>query len=324
MAMNRFGLIPLRAVLLALGLMLAGAGTVTAGFKEGVEAYQRGDYAAAIAEWQPLAEASDVRSSTMLGYMYENGQVVKRNYDVAFSYYFSAAENGFAPAQNSLGLMYSEGLGTTTSFELAIDNFRKAASQGFVKAQVNLGNLLLSMERPSPDYDEAVNNLRLAANSGYPQALNSLGKAYLNGKGVDADRSKAIELFGRAGKQGDPTGYYNAALVLENGNKQDQERALTHYIAAATQGSIDAQLKLSSLYSTGRWVPKDIGMALTWMFIAGEPKTQENIGATIYKLATSNIEVSLAVVSSEMFVSASQQRAAACQHNGFADCLPDH
>ena len=80
MAMNRFGLVLLRAVLLALGLMLAGGGA-TAGFKEGVEAYQRGDYDTAIAEWQPLAEAGNLQAQTALGALYLAGVTSPKDYE---------------------------------------------------------------------------------------------------------------------------------------------------------------------------------------------------------------------------------------------------
>ena len=76
MAMNRFGLIPLRAMLLALGLMLAGAGTVTAGFKEGAEAFLAGRYDEAFNEFEPLAKDGNALAQAELALLYLLGRGV--------------------------------------------------------------------------------------------------------------------------------------------------------------------------------------------------------------------------------------------------------
>lgn len=57
-------------------LSLAVAGSAAADFRAGLTAYQRGDYASALREWRPLAEAGDPTAQLYLGLMYENGQGV--------------------------------------------------------------------------------------------------------------------------------------------------------------------------------------------------------------------------------------------------------
>ena len=59
------------ALLLALGAPLAHAG-----FDEGHAAYQRGDYATALKELNPLAHAGDAAAQTAMGVLYRTGHGV--------------------------------------------------------------------------------------------------------------------------------------------------------------------------------------------------------------------------------------------------------
>jgi len=51
-----------------------------AGFEEGLAAYERGDYATALKEWQPLAVAGNADAQYYLGVMYAFGQGVPQDY----------------------------------------------------------------------------------------------------------------------------------------------------------------------------------------------------------------------------------------------------
>ena len=48
-------------------------------YADGVEAYNRGDYATALQEFRPLAEQGDVKAQFNLGFMYDNGKGVPEN-----------------------------------------------------------------------------------------------------------------------------------------------------------------------------------------------------------------------------------------------------
>lgn len=93
-----------RAFYFALSLALLGQ-SLQADFAAGMSAYEKHDYATALKEWRPLAEAGD------------------------------------APTQFNLGLMYLDGAGVPQSSEHAVEWFRRSADQGYTKAQYNLGSL---------------------------------------------------------------------------------------------------------------------------------------------------------------------------------------
>lgn len=110
-----------------------------AGFKEGSDAYDRGDYATAMREWHPLAEQGHVIAQKNLGVIYRQGRGVERNYAEAIKWYRKAADAGNAKAQFSLGLMYHEAQGVSQNYTQAAKWYRKAAEQGVKLAQYNLG-----------------------------------------------------------------------------------------------------------------------------------------------------------------------------------------
>jgi len=100
-------------------------------FSKGLNAAKRGDYAAALKEWRPLAEQGDASAQFNLGLMYAEGQGVPQDHAEAVKWYRRAAEQGHAGAQNNLGGMYAEGKGVLQDHAEAVKWFRRAAEQGF-------------------------------------------------------------------------------------------------------------------------------------------------------------------------------------------------
>jgi hypothetical protein len=170
-----------------------------AGFDEGLAAYNRGDYATALKEWRPLAEAGNAAAQYNLGRMYANGEGVPQNLKEALKWYRKAAEQGDARAQTNLGWMYS-GLytkhpGEPKDYREAAKWFRLAAEQGHAYAQSELGKMYANGKGVPQDYKEAVKWFRLAAEQGNAWAQNDLGEMYANGKGVPQDKVLAYALY---------------------------------------------------------------------------------------------------------------------------------
>ncbi|MEH6405216.1 MAG: tetratricopeptide repeat protein [Sneathiella sp.] len=72
------------------------APTANAGWNEGWDAFEKGNYATTIKEWKPLAEQGDVKAQYNLGAVYENGKGVWQDYKKAHMFYNLAASNGDA------------------------------------------------------------------------------------------------------------------------------------------------------------------------------------------------------------------------------------
>ena len=95
------------------------------------------------AKWLKAAAEGDENAAALndLGYMYEMGLGVNKNYIEAVKYYRKAAAKGYAVAMFNLGEAYSSGTGVVQDKAQAADWYRKAASKGYKPAQDALDKL---------------------------------------------------------------------------------------------------------------------------------------------------------------------------------------
>src|SRR5688572_30046974 len=109
----------------ALLLALAGAPAL-ADVKTGVDAWSRGDYTAAVREWEGLAAAGDPDAMFNLGQAYRLGRGVPTNLQRAEELYAAAAAKGHLQAADTYGLMlFQDG-----RREAALPYVREAARRG--------------------------------------------------------------------------------------------------------------------------------------------------------------------------------------------------
>jgi len=121
---------------LALPLLAASLGApAAASVKDGVEAWQKGDYQSAVAQWRPLAVAGDPDAQFNLGQAYKLGRGVPSDLDQAEAWYRRAAKQGHLQAEDNLGLV----LFTAGRREEAMPFIAQSAARGEPRAQYVLG-----------------------------------------------------------------------------------------------------------------------------------------------------------------------------------------
>lgn len=130
--------------------------------KDGINAWQKADYAAAVSIWLPLADHGD------------------------------------ADAQFNLGQAYRLGRGVPLSLAMAKTWFQKAANSGHLDAQTTLGLLLFQ----NGNQADGLKWLRQAAEKGEPRALLVYGTALYNGDGVTQNRVLGYAYVSQAADQG--------------------------------------------------------------------------------------------------------------------------
>ena len=94
----------MRTFVLFMSLALASPAAAQS-VRAGIDAWQRGDAAKAVAIWRPLADKGDADALYNMGQAYKLGRGVPLNLSRAQSYYQRAAEKGHTEAQASLGLL---------------------------------------------------------------------------------------------------------------------------------------------------------------------------------------------------------------------------
>lgn len=138
--------------------------------KTGVDAWQRGEFAAAVREWRPLADKGDPDAQFNLGQAYRLGRGVAANPGMAQSWFHKAAAKGHQQAQGNLGLMLYEG----GKRREAMPWIRKAADRGDPRAQYVMGIELTNGDLIGKDWPRAYALMTRAASQGLPAAGRSL------------------------------------------------------------------------------------------------------------------------------------------------------
>lgn len=145
----------MRPFLIAVALIIGVVSLAWADFQDGLDAYERGDYATAFREFKALAERGDAEAQQMLGFMHQFGHGVSQDPVEAAKWYQSAAEQGDPIAQSSLGILYANGLGVPQDYTEALKWHRRAAEQGHAIGQLHLGGAYANGLGVAQDYVQA-------------------------------------------------------------------------------------------------------------------------------------------------------------------------
>jgi len=248
-------------------ILLACAAAAGADFQTGLAAYRRGDFAAALREWQPLAEQGDANSQYNLGLLYARGQGVPQSYQQAAAWYEKAAAQNVPAAEYNLGVMYANGQGVPKSASDAEKWFLKAAQQGVRDAETSLATIYSEDSGGSQNYAEAEKWYRKAADQGIASAAFNLGVMYDVGQGVSQDYNQAIQWYRKAADEG--------------------------YAAAMTN--------LGILYYNAQGLKRDLIQAYCWFSRAqrgGDPRAADLISVTAEKMTPSQIRKAQAQIGS--------------------------
>jgi TPR repeat protein len=251
----RDGVIKTAILFCLCGLVLA------ADFRTGLDAYNRGDYAAALKEWQPIAEAGDPHAQYNLGLLYARGLGVAQDYQRAIAWYRLSASQGVAAAQYNLGVIYANGQGVDVNRQEAAKWFLEAAQQGIAMAAIGLGRMYDEGEGAFRNPTEAVKWYRQAAEQGVASAAFNLGVMYDLGQGVPKDYQQAIVWYRKAADAGYAPAMANLGILYYNaqGVKRDLVQSYAWFARAQKRGDPHAGEFLNAV--TNKLKPRDLKKA---------------------------------------------------------------
>ena len=154
---------------------LAAIGTAhpaMADVKDGVEAWSRGDFDRAVAEWRAPAEAGDPDAQFNLAQAYRLGRGVPTDLTRAEELYLAAASQGHMRAADTYGLMLFQ----SGRREAALPYVQAASRRGDPRAQYLLGIAHFNGDLVEKDWVRAYALLTLANSDGLPQAASAIAQ----------------------------------------------------------------------------------------------------------------------------------------------------
>jgi uncharacterized protein len=161
-----------RLMVAAALLAALGPAPALADVKTGVDAWSRGDYSAAVREWEGPAAAGDPDAMFNLGQAYRLGRGVVANTARAEALYARAAAAGHVQAADTYGLMlFQDG-----RREAALPYIKDAALRGDPRAQYLLGIAYFNGDLVEKDWIKAYALTMLASGAGLQQAVPAIAE----------------------------------------------------------------------------------------------------------------------------------------------------
>ncbi|KLE33746.1 SPOR domain-containing protein [Aurantiacibacter gangjinensis] len=146
------------------------AAPASADVRDGVDAWARGDYAAAVAAWQGPAEAGDPDAMFNLGQAYRLGRGVPVDMARAEELYEAAAQAGHLQAADTYGLMLFQSGRREEALPLVLE----ASGRGDPRAHYLLGVGHFNGDLLERDWQRAYALMTLANAAGLPQAATAI------------------------------------------------------------------------------------------------------------------------------------------------------
>ncbi|ASP48166.1 tetratricopeptide repeat protein [Cognaticolwellia beringensis] len=150
----------------------------------GIYELNRGEFKAAIAEFEPLVAEEYAPAQYQMALIYLNGYGVLKSPEKALELLHLAASQNYSEALFDLSLLYSEGEVVKKDLKSAYALMEKAAKKDLPRAQFNLGVMLYNGSGVPRDYLQASRWYQKAADQNYALAQFNLALMYFEGKGV--------------------------------------------------------------------------------------------------------------------------------------------
>ena len=160
------------------------------------------DYKKALKYLRRAKNGGSAYAMNLLANHYIEGWGVQQDYSKAISYYTKSANKDDDYAQGQLGYFYYYGEGVEENKKLAYFWFKKSAEQGNTYSESWLGHLYLFGEGTEVNLEQALFFSKLAADKGDEFAQSNLGYMYEWGEGVEKNIEKAIEFYSMSADQG--------------------------------------------------------------------------------------------------------------------------
>lgn len=212
-----------------------------------------------------LQEQRRLENIRLAGERYTQGRALyeQKRYGEALLLFEKSCDGGNAGSCRNLGYMYDEGLGVARDYSRARDLYAKSCDDGDMAGCNNLGVLYDNSRGVVQDYDRAVQLYQKACAGGSMLACKNQGFMYEAGRGVQRNYLRARQLYQQACDGSEMVGCTSLAYLYDEsiGVTRDYERARQLYQKACDGNETRACNNLGVLYENGKGVMRDRGRA---------------------------------------------------------------
>lgn len=204
----------------------------------------------AIGWFKEAVRSNSAFAAHTLGYLYETGNGVNKDIDMAIDLYKIAGERGFSKGYLSIAIYFSQRINephmAKTNLQTAFEYYKKAAELGDLVADNEMGILhIQGFEFGFPNYADAAACFQVGADKGNPDAILNLANCYYSGVGVQRDLMKAENYFSlllsHEGDLAAQAAYGLGAIYTQNIQKRIRKVGRSYLEAAAKAGIGDAK-----------------------------------------------------------------------------------
>lgn len=225
---------------------------------------------------------NDSWSQNKLGTIYENGEGVEKNMQIAFQWYNKAASNGYKYGYYNLGRHYEYGLSVAKDLNKAFSMYEKAASLYHSFSSLILGKWYLYGTNVAQNYYKAASYLKDAAFGDQKEGKYYYSLCFAQGYGVARDSVKATIWANRAIDDNYPAAYRVLGLMYEEGKTvvRNIEKAQEYYNIGMKAGDIECAIYMGLCHERSGSDKVNIRHALAafnWASSKGSIKGDANI-----------------------------------------------
>jgi hypothetical protein len=182
----------LRSILMAVWLLSVAAASPAT--DEARRLLAQNQDAVAFQRLDSASRRGDVDATALLGWFYDSGRHVQRDYVRAAQLYRQAVEDN-PSVQWRLGVMYDLGQGVPESPEEAVRLFRRAAAEDDANANASLAVMYANGRGVRTDYSQAMRYYRRSAELGGSAGFLGVGMLYHYGLGVARSPDEAAAWY---------------------------------------------------------------------------------------------------------------------------------
>lgn len=255
----------------ALDCMKHGAAPLHVDGFDGVE-WRDIDVEAGLTACRPLQDEDEPNPEALAAY----GRIQSKAeyYQNALLLSSLAAQMGSGLGLNTLGVLYENGNGVEVDLDIARSMYEDAIEAGSVFSMTNLGDMYRDGVSVEVDGYHALRLYRMAADLGHSTGARRAAWLHKKGEVIERDIYAAVESFLEAFQLGDFESGASIAYIFEigeHGYPQDEELAVNLYRRSMSYEVFDwAAYRLGMMYLEGRGTPKDEVDAAVYLTLAAE------------------------------------------------------